>query len=313
MIDRITSRAVIGRFYRTLEQDAGIGWVDPVSMYFRSDQESEEYAWLGQTPAMREWVGGRHAKGFNENKILVKNKHFEATLEVPVRHMRRDKSGQVMTRIDELAMRANAHWATLLSTLIIGGESTVCYDGQFFFDTVHEEGDSGSQSNDISADISGYPTGIHGTPAKPSVAEMQHAIMDGLQQLARVRDDQGEPMNETARRFVVITPSSLYTIASQAIKTPSGTTLEQLGLPEDYEVSVAQNVRLDTWTDKFAIFRTDGRVKPFIRQEEDGLSLKAKAEGSDFEFDNDVHQYVVDTWREVAYGYWQHACLVNLI
>ncbi|MEX0599060.1 MAG: Mu-like prophage major head subunit gpT family protein, partial [Rhodothermales bacterium] len=139
MIDRITSRAVIGEFYRVLEQDNGVGWVNALGMYFGSDQASEEYAWLGDTPAMREWIGGRNAKGFRENGITVKNKHFEATIEIAVRHMRRDKSGQAMVRIAELADRANSHWASLLSTLQINGESTVCYDGQFFFDTGHSE------------------------------------------------------------------------------------------------------------------------------------------------------------------------------
>ena len=40
--------------------------------------------------------------------------------------------------------------------------------------------------------------------------------------------------------------------------------------------------------------------------------LKAKAEGSEYEFDNDAHQYGVDTWRNVAYGYWQEARYVTM-
>src|SRR6056297_407413 len=148
-IDRITERQIIGSFYKTLSQDTGASWINGVSNYFASDQASEEYAWLGMSPTMREWVGGRNAKGFRENGLTIKNKHFEATLEYLVRDLRRDKTGQVMARINELARRTNAHWASLLSTLIINGESTECYDGQSFFDTDHEEGDSGTQSNDI--------------------------------------------------------------------------------------------------------------------------------------------------------------------
>ncbi|GAF85157.1 unnamed protein product, partial [marine sediment metagenome] len=30
---------------------------------------------------------------------------------------------------------------------------------------------------------------------------------------------------------------------------------------------------------------------------------------SEFEFDNDAHQYGVDADRNVGYGFWQHACL----
>lgn len=312
-IEKITSRAVIGEFYRVLEQDAGAAWMNSLSMYFGSDQASEEYAWLGQVPAMKEWIGGRNAKGFRENAISVKNKHFESTIEVGVRDMRRDKSGQVFVRIGELAERANTHWTSLLSTLILNAESSLAYDGQYFFDTDHEEGDSGVQSNKISVDISALPTEAHGVPTLPSKAEMQLAIMQAITQIASFKDDEGEPMNETAKNFVVMVPASLYIVASNAVSVPRGTDLESTHLSPDFNISIVTNTRLGAWTSKFAVFRNDGRVKPFIRQEEDGVNIKAKAEGSEFEFDNDAHQYGIDTWREVAYGYWQHACMVELI
>src|SRR5574340_448841 len=149
----LSSRAIIGEFYATIEQGTGALWVPGVSALFNSNQESETYKWLGMAPAMREWVGGRAAKGFREHGVTIANKTFEATLEVLVDEIRRDKTGQVMTRVRELAERTNAHWAKLLSALIIAAESANCYDGQFFFDTDHSEGDSGSQSNDLTSDV----------------------------------------------------------------------------------------------------------------------------------------------------------------
>lgn len=177
------SRAIIGRFYKALEQDAGMGWVDPVSMLFTSDQASETYAWLGQSPAMREWIGGREAKGFRENGITIANKKYEATLEIPLDWMRRDKTGQIQVRIDEMAQRANAHWAKLLTALIEAGEAATlgtCYDGQYFFDTDHSEGDSGTQSNDISVDIT--------TATAPTAAEMETAILTATQKIMGLRN-----------------------------------------------------------------------------------------------------------------------------
>ena len=110
-------------------------------------------------------------------KLLI-----EATLEVLVDDIRRDKTGQVMTRVRELAERANSHWASLLSALIIAGESTACYDGQYFFDTDHAEGDSGTQDNDIGVDISALPAAVHGVVTAPSVEEMQQSILKGIAQ-----------------------------------------------------------------------------------------------------------------------------------
>lgn len=310
----LSSRAIIGRFYKTLEQDVGSRWVDPLSMLFSSDQESETYNWLGQTPAMREWVGGRHAKGFYENGLTIANKHYEATLEVAVKDLRRDKTGQIMVRVDELARRTNAHWASLLSTLIINAESTACYDGQYYFDTDHTEGENTtSQSNDLSITLSGLPTAVHGSTTAPSVGEMNICIRRAVQAIYGFKDDRNEPMNEGASQFLVMCPTSLYDIASAAVALPmvdNGNSNVIPGNP-DYSIRVVPNARL-TWTTKFAVFRTDGSVKPFIRQQETDVQIKAKAEGSEFEFDNDAHQYGVDTWRNVGYGYWQHACLVTM-
>jgi hypothetical protein len=40
-------------------------WVPRVALRVDSDQASEDYKWLGMSPVMREWVGGRAAQGGN--------------------------------------------------------------------------------------------------------------------------------------------------------------------------------------------------------------------------------------------------------
>lgn len=309
----LSSRAVIGMFYERLNANPGSNWINPLSMLFNSDQESEDYAWLGQVPQMREWIGGRQPKSLREYPWTIRNKHFESSIRVPVRWLRRDKSGQVRVRINELADRSTSFWAYLLSQLILNGASTVCYDGQYFFDTDHSEGDSGAQSNSISVDISTLPAALHGSTTAPSVEEFQQAVQLAIQAILGFKDDQGEPMNEGASQFLVQVPTSLWMVANNALRAPvltSGMTnivqaMDELG------IVIAPNTRL-TWTDKFAVFRTDGATKPFIRQQETDVMVKAKAEGSEFEFDNDEHEYGIDAWRNVGYGFWQHAVLVTM-
>lgn len=311
--ETLSSRAIIGRYYRSLEQDTGAAWIDAISMLFDSDQPSEEYRWLGQVPAMREWIGGRQAKGFLENGITIANRHFEATIEFLLRELRRDKTKQINVRIDEFSQRPNSHWASLLSTLIINGESTACYDGQFFFDTDHAEGASGSQSNDLSVTIAGLPVAVHGSTTVPSVEEMGACILQAVQAILGFKDDRGEPMNEMASKFTVMVPVSLYNIAVAAVSLPFvGTGISNL-IPAQrkFSIEVEMNARL-TWTTKIAVFRTDGSAKPLIRQQETPVQLKVKAEGSEYEFDFDAWQFGVDTWRNVGYGFWQHSCLVTM-
>ena len=313
-MDKLTQRQIIGEFYKTLEMDLGAGWIGGISNYFTSDQSSEEYAWLGMVPQLRKWIGGRNAKGLREQSMTIVNQHYEATLDFLVRDLRRDKTGQALVRIRELARRTNSHWASLLSTLILDGLATTCYDGQYFFDTDHSEGDSGTQSNDISVDISELPVAVAGVVTAPSVEEMQLSIAQGIQAILGFKDDQGEPMNELASSFLVMVPMALYNPAIQAVATPIQIDASQTALTalkQEFSVSAVANARFD-WTDEFAIFRTDGDVKPLIRQEETAVQLKVKGAGSEYEFDNDAHQYGVDTWRNVGYGMWQSGCLVTM-
>jgi phage major head subunit gpT-like protein len=311
----ITSKGVIGSFYAALRQDLGQSWIPGISMLFNSTQETETYKWLGMVPGMREWVGGRQPKGFRENGITITNKKYESTLEVNVDDLRRDKTGQLRVRIAEQARRANAHWASLLSTLISNGESGVCYDGQYFFDTDHSEGSSGTQSNDIAVDISALPCSAHGTSLVPSREEAAQSVLQAVSKIIGFVDDQGEPMNENARSFVVMAApqNPIYYPLLDAISLPSLLTGVTNSIQAtDFVIKVVANARLSAWDNQFAVFRTDAEVKPFIRQEEEDITVAAKAEGSEFEFDTDKHQYGIKAIRNVGYGYWQTGCLVTL-
>jgi phage major head subunit gpT-like protein len=311
----LSSRAVIGAYYARLEVNPGLDWVNDVSNMFGSDQSSETYPFLGQSPAMREWIGGRQAKGLRGNEVAIANRHYEATLEIRRTDLRRDKTGQIMARVNEFADRSLTHWASLLSTQLLNGPSTVCYDGQFYFDTDHAEGDSGTQDNDIQVDISTLPAAVHGVVTAPSVEEMQQSILKGIAQILSFKDDRGEPMNEGARRFRLVVPIGLYLVAVAALSTIATAALQQNLNPNliaSLQVDVSMNPRL-TWTDSFALFRSDSPIKGLIRQSEQDVEMKAKAEGSEFEFDNDAWQFGIDAWRNVGYGYWQRACYVTMI
>lgn len=318
----ITSREVIGMFYERLAQDIGLGWVAAVSMLFQSDQDTEKYPWLGMVPMMREWIAGRHAKTLPEEVITIENLHYEATLEFALKDLRRDKTTQIQTRINELADRTQAHWAYLLSLLIQEGDGDTygtAYDGQYFFDTDHVTGASGTQSNDISVDISTLPVTNSGSTSYPSVGEMSLSILKTIEQILSFKDDQGQPLNELARNFTVMVPVNLWSPAVAAVGNPmidsgDANTLRAIqGSIENFMINVVPNTRLTADNDVFYVFNSDGSTKALIRQEETEVDMKAKAEGSEYEFDNDAHQYGVDAWRNVGYGRWEKACRTYLI
>jgi len=307
------SRAIIGKFYTALQQYMGASWIDAVSVHFDSDQDSETYKWLGMVPQMREWIGGRQAKGFRDNGITIINKEFEATLEVLVSWLRRDKTGQLDVRINELAERAAGHWTELLSTLIANGTGSTngfCYDGQYFFDDDHSEGDSGTQKNLLTA--TEVPKLDISTATAPTATEAIDAIMGVIAYMLAYKDDQGKPMNANAKHFKVMTSPVLWAPLTKAIfgqtdSAAASNIIEELK-KDGFSVTLAANPFL-AYTTQFVTFRTDAPAKALIRQEEEGIKMAAKGAGSEYEFDNNAHQYGISAIRNVGYGYWQYAAL----
>ncbi|MFQ5805333.1 MAG: Mu-like prophage major head subunit gpT family protein [Phycisphaerae bacterium] len=299
----LTSRAIIGRFYRRLEEFAEAAWWTRLAMRFASNQESETYRWLGMVPQVREWIGGRQVKPLHAQGITIVNKVWESTIRVDSDEQRRDKAGQIMIRVNEMARRVATHPNKLLTELIANGTSGTAYDGATFFSTSHSEGDSGTQSNSITYDAT--------TPSAPSDTEMYEAIVKGVAQIIGFKDDQAEPMNESARQFLVMVPmsflsSTLVALSSQTIDASSN----PLATSGPFKVDWVANPRL-TWTDKFALFRTDGEARPFIFQEELPVQVQILAEGSELEVNENQHQYGVKAVHEAGYGFWQDACLAT--
>ncbi len=300
----LSSRAVIGRFFRRLEEFADAAWWTQVAMRFPSAQESETYRWLGMVPQIREWKGGRQARPLRANGQTIINKTWESTIRVDADEQRRDKTGQIMIRVNELARRVALHPNKLLTQLVENGASTVVYDGAEFFATDHSEGESGTQSNSITHDVA--------TPSAPTDSEMYEAIVDGIAQILRQRDDQGEPMNEGAARFLVMVPMNF--LSSTLIALSSGTIANSdnpLAASEPFTIQWVANPRL-SWTDRFTVFRTDGETRPFIFQEELPVQMQVLAEGSELEINENQHQFGVKAIHAAGYGFWQDACLVTL-
>lgn len=308
VLPRITSRFVRSELALQLAGAAQMGWVDRISLEVMTDQSKEDYAWLGQVPQMREWVGGRDSRKLREFEYAITNKKYEATIDIPLDWVRRDKTGLVQTRIADLVRRDAAHWRSLLTTLIAAGNSTACYDGANYFSASHSEGDSGTQSNLLTLDISG-------TPAAPTAAEMETAIRNVVQQMVAFKDDAGEMVNEDVSSLLVMVPPNMLGAATAAIGLPvitDGSASRTALLPNwgSFTFTVAANARL-TATDVFYVFRSD--VKDgLVRQNEYGPTPTDKSEGSDYEHDYDAWQFGIKASRAVGYGLWQRACRMTL-
>lgn len=305
---RITEKGLIGMFRQELEPIIGEGWASQIGMPSKSDQETETYRWLGMTPALREWVGGRQAKGMRVESYQITNKIFEATLDIPIDDLRRDKIDAIRPRLGDLAVRAKEHWEKLLTELIIA--NGLCYDGQNFFDTDHVSGSSGTLQNDL--DGTDVPALNVSTAAKATRDEMIGVITGLVEYIYGYKDDQGEPMNGGAKQFMFMVPVAQYAAAVGAVTdalTANGGTNTLIG--QRFKVDVMPNPRLTTATEVY-LFRTDGRAKPFILQSELDAMASVIGAGSEEEFKNRRWLFGVEAIRNAGYGLWQHAIRATL-
>lgn len=118
----------------------------PFTLDVPSTTRTEEYGWLGQFPGLREWVGERVLRSISEHGYTIRNKKFEATVEVIRDDIEDDHYGVYRPLFAEMGRSAAAHPCEMTFGALKNGFETVCYDGQYFFDGDHP-GPDGSVSN----------------------------------------------------------------------------------------------------------------------------------------------------------------------
>lgn len=310
------TRDVLGVFYETLDRVQEPAWVARLGIEVPSDQESETYKMAWQAPAMRELVGGRQAKSLGVYSYSLKNKTYEATIEIAKADYRRDKTGQIDQRIADIATRARMHRHDLVVAAISAGSSATCSDGQDFFDDDHSTGDSGTLQNDIDAsDVASLNVT---TATAPTQAEASAAMLDVIGYMMAYLDEQGKPLNMNARRFIVLVPFNLYGAFQAAVKGnalvgASGAVSSSPIAGSDFNIDVFMVPELASSASAvFYIFREDGGRKPFILQEETPIEPDFLEEGSDEAFMNDRYLFGVKVSRAVGYGWWHYACKCTL-
>jgi len=102
-----------------------------------SSNASNTYGWLNQYPKLREWVGDRVVKNMAAQAYQVQNKLYEGTVGVKRTDIEDDNVGVYTPLFAEMGRAARAHADELVFALLAAGETTICYDGQNFFDTDH--------------------------------------------------------------------------------------------------------------------------------------------------------------------------------
>lgn len=110
---------------------------DKVATLMPSTSKSNTYGWLGQFPKLVEWVGTRVLKDMAAHGYSITNKLFESSVGVPRVDIEDDEVGVYKPMFGEMGRAAKSFPDELVYGLLKLGLSTLCFDGQYFFDTDH--------------------------------------------------------------------------------------------------------------------------------------------------------------------------------
>ena len=141
------------------EFQGGLATVEPsytkVAMEIPSTTAINTYGWLGKFPKMREWLGQRQIEKMAKQAMALENKKYEATVAVERTDIEDDQVGMYRPMMREMGASAAALPDDLVWALLPKGKATVCYDGQYFFDTDHPVNSKvdGSGSNTPASNI----------------------------------------------------------------------------------------------------------------------------------------------------------------
>lgn len=271
--------------------NAAPGDWEKISTIVPSTQETEKYAWLGSVPGMREFIDERHPAGLMEHSYTIKNKTWESSISVDRSALEDDLYGQIKIRVQSLTEETRRHQDELVFTMLKDGFTSVCYDGQYFFDTDHSEGESGTQSN------------------KGADALSSASLQDAITKMSKFKDDRGKPLGILPDTLVV--PPDLKWTALEltdsvfAVNTTAGKTDTRKNVLTGL-LNVIVSPYLSDTNDWFLLC-TGRAIKPVIFQSRVPVEFAALEGNSENGFIRDKFVYGVRARYNAGYGLWQTA------
>lgn len=152
------------------------------AMEVPSSAAGEDYAWLQRFPKFRKWVGDKVVKNIVAGKYYVANEDWETTISVRRNDIEDDRVGIYRIQAQTAGQSAGELPEIIIDSLKNGAFTSLCYDGQYFYDTDHSVAGA-SVSNKLTAVLSGATTAA----AVASYGAARAAMM-------AFKDDEGQPL-----------------------------------------------------------------------------------------------------------------------
>lgn len=249
-----------------------------------SSTGSQSYAWLGQIPRVREWIGEREIQKLGTHDYTIKNKPFEVTVEVSRDNIEDDTYGVYTPLFSALGESAALHPDDLVWSMVMKGFTERCYDGSPFFSDQH---------------LVGKQTFSNITDEKLSLESYQKARTN----MMCLVGEQGKAL-KLVPDLLVVSPANEYR-ARQILKAEliNGTTNTMKDTAE-----ILVEPQLAEQPDFWCLLCTSKFLKPFIYQERKKMNLVSRDKDTDENvFKKATFQYGGDGRGNAGYGFWQMA------
>lgn len=207
--------------------------VEDFAMLLQSSGAATDHTWLGQLPAMREWVGSRTINDLDLGKITVVNREFEDTVHIKRTALEDDNYGAFSNLVEALGIAARDLWRQLAIEALLG--NGVWADGKKFF----ASGRTIGEGDNAATITNGVTTAFSASAVEAAVAAMRSWKLGGGR-VAGVRP-----------KLLVVGPQNLAAARrvckSELVATAEGTATESNPLRDLLQYRVCDEIDGGVW------------------------------------------------------------------
>lgn len=306
-LEGLSSADVMEGIYEALDLSEAPSWANAIGQYKTGRRKEDVFrASKAKTRLQEKKAGADQSSESPAYEYRIKNRPFEAELEVDYDDYRLDDTGQTQQDIESLQESAASHWEELLSEVVNAavGTTHVGDDGTAFFGALHPIG-KGSTKGINHVTKTEIPSLGVVNPDKPTVAEMMAIIADVIPWQYQYKDHTGRSVNGAATDFSLMYSPGLMGGPNGALVLDfpaNGTSNPVKGFKGRFDPLMNPYL-----TDKRYLYliRTNGPRRAIILNELFAPEVMADAEGGHEETVNNRHLYKIRTRRGVGFNRWQ--------
>lgn len=250
-----------------------------------SSTAANDYAWLGQIPDMKEWIGDREVQHISEYGYTIKNKSFERTIGINRDAIEDDQYGIYTPMFSMMGQEAGEHYNDLVFEMLTKGFTEKCYDEKTFFAADHVSGEK-TFSNTSTAALS------------------TESFLAARQAMMSITGDKNKPLKLVPDLLVVSPKNEMVAKKILEASLIDGTTNITQNLAK---VKVATELSGDN-EDAWFLLCTKKFLKPIILQIRKKIKFDMLTKDTDLNvFLQKEYLYGCDCRDNAGFGFWQMA------